>query len=391
MKRLHLTIRAISPLLLLLIHTALPPLLLMIPPVEASAPSLRRISYWPDPIHDVSYSWENHSFVFRYRAHYMRVQPFVIYGGEYYGLQQILNYLKNHYPQIQFKEILRRVEAILHYGFNLTQIPSQVAQNLDYLGFRLMDLSFPLSWIELRPKLILVGQEPHEIQVIRIPRANLTLSFEDLLPLGYTIQAVNRTYVLIGEVRGRTDLYIDPLVYSGSYIEDSTPSTEEAPENMEALYQADLGGNLSLFSPEAYHETVLEDTGAQSTETIAANNNTADDMNLVPLDSSNDYYYWGHDDQFLGVELNVTTAGVYSATLGWQYYKDWLGGNWFTLSVTDNTNGFQNSGVNNITWSLPSQWIKTTINGLVGWNDLEKCFVCTRCGREFRVDLLGRM
>jgi len=342
------------------------------PPVEAPAPSPKAITYSPDPIHQVECSWENYSFVFSYKAHYLRLRPFVIYGGEYYGLQKILNYLRAHYPEITFREVLQKLRRAIHYGFNITQLPSQVAQNLDYVGFRLVDLNFPLSWLELQDKHIFIDGELHKIQVIRIPRAQLTLSFEDLLPQGYSIQAVNRTHVLIGEVRGRTDLSIDPIVYSGSYIEDSTPSTEESPENMEALYQADQGGNLSLFSEDSgYHYTVSEDSGAQTTETGASNNATADDMNLVPIDSTTDCYYWGYDETWGGFALNVTTPGVYVASLIWEYRKafppSWMS---FGFTVTDNTDGFQTGGVNTITWDLASiqdYWASYSVNGITAY------------------------
>lgn len=170
-------------------------------------------------------SYEDHSFKIQLYSYFIRVRPFVIFHGEYYGLQQILTYLQNNYPQVSYASILHRFKQSIHYGFNLTKLPQNVADGLEYIGFRLVDLNFPLSWFKLEYR---KGGFP----VITFTRGNLVLSFEDLYPYGYSVRAVNSSYILVGEVRGETDLFMDPIVRSGDTMSITGGSEEAEIENV---------------------------------------------------------------------------------------------------------------------------------------------------------------
>lgn len=60
----------------------------------------------------------------------------------------------------------------------------------------------------------------------------------------------------------------------------------------------------------------------------------------------------------------VTTSTSSIPTIVWEY---WNGSAWASLTVQDNTNGFQNIGVNTVHWLQPSAWATTTLDGVTGW------------------------
>jgi hypothetical protein len=100
----------------------------------------------------------------------------------------------------------------------------------------------------------------------------------------------------------------------------------------------------------------------QTDETTAANSGTTDDMTLTPTTPAvNDAYYWGHPEEPAGLKINISSASTDTGqTITWEYWN----GAWTSLTgVTDGTNSFQNSGLNKVTWTAPTDWATTTENG----------------------------
>ena len=57
-----------------------------------------------------------------------------------------------------------------------------------------------------------------------------------------------------------------------------------------------------------------------------------------------------------------TTLSATSITVKWEYYKKGVG--WTDMEgLTDNTNAFQNAGVNTVEFPMQEDWYKTTVNG----------------------------
>lgn len=119
------------------------------------------------------------------------------------------------------------------------------------------------------------------------------------------------------------------------------------------------------FGRPLFTGAVAEDGGSQSVETTEANDSTTNDMTLLPSASNasaGDAYYFGDDNQFDAMDLNVSTAGDGTWTIVWEYYD---GSSWTPLSnVTDDTNGFQTGGKNTINWNIPGDWQTTTVGGI---------------------------
>jgi len=107
---------------------------------------------------------------------------------------------------------------------------------------------------------------------------------------------------------------------------------------------------------------ILDDNGTFTDETSNANSSTIDDMTLLPTTPvvNQDRFLFGHSEQFDKLKLDLSTAGTGGFTITWQYWN----GAWTNLSgVTDNTSSFSTSGENIVNWTLPGDWVTTTING----------------------------
>jgi hypothetical protein len=105
---------------------------------------------------------------------------------------------------------------------------------------------------------------------------------------------------------------------------------------------------------------IADDGGVLTDETTAANNTTANSVNLLPASPvANDQYYLGHSEQFNQIKIDITDVNGTGSTITWQYWN----GAWVSLSdVVDNTNNFENSGENTVSWTMPGDWATTTVN-----------------------------
>lgn len=127
-------------------------------------------------------------------------------------------------------------------------------------------------------------------------------------------------------------------------------------------YEGDLDVTIRARNQGVPVAAISDDNGTYVDETAEANNSSEDDMTLLPATPviNQDGYYFGHTEQFGGVKLWITTAGVGGGTITWQY---WNGTTWAALTgVTDGTSSFSTTGENKVTWTMPGNWATTTIN-----------------------------
>ncbi|MDH5581203.1 MAG: LamG domain-containing protein, partial [Bdellovibrionales bacterium] len=89
-------------------------------------------------------------------------------------------------------------------------------------------------------------------------------------------------------------------------------------------------------------------------------------MSLLPsAPALNDAYYFGFTSTFNAVQLNISTAGVGSWDLTWEYFN----GSWVALSnLADGTSNFTEPGLKKVTWDMPSDWVTTSGGGLPATN-----------------------
>lgn len=108
---------------------------------------------------------------------------------------------------------------------------------------------------------------------------------------------------------------------------------------------------------------IADDGGVFTDETTANNSAVVNDITLMPSGSAatNDAYYWGHSEEFNQLKLEVSqAASIGYCRIDWEY---WNGSGWTALSnVVDNTNDFETSGLNVVSWDEPTGWATTSVN-----------------------------
>lgn len=110
----------------------------------------------------------------------------------------------------------------------------------------------------------------------------------------------------------------------------------------------------------AFSKAFLNDGGSYTDYTTQANTSGTDYCPLMPaVVVIGDAFYFGFDEQFNGVKLNIGTAAVGSGNIVWEYWC----GSWSSLSVSDGTNNFTQVGENAVTFTRETNWSQSTVNG----------------------------
>jgi hypothetical protein len=106
---------------------------------------------------------------------------------------------------------------------------------------------------------------------------------------------------------------------------------------------------------------ISDDGGVFTNETTDANDVGADDVVLIPVTPAiNDAFYVGYAFRFSELSITIGTTNMANNEVVWEYHN---GTAWTALTnVSDNTHGFQVTGVSTVTWNLPVDWAKATVN-----------------------------
>ncbi|MHA2401344.1 MAG: hypothetical protein ACXADH_00010 [Candidatus Kariarchaeaceae archaeon] len=104
-------------------------------------------------------------------------------------------------------------------------------------------------------------------------------------------------------------------------------------------------------------------------ETTENNSSSTNDITLLPaVPTVSDAYYWGHSEEFNKLKLDISQAGGAGNALTWEY---WNGSSWAGLTLGgsavapgngDDTNNYQNTGPNVVSWDAPVGWATTSVN-----------------------------
>jgi hypothetical protein len=116
----------------------------------------------------------------------------------------------------------------------------------------------------------------------------------------------------------------------------------------------------SVIRKDALRNYKFESPAATFTDdTRDANDAGANDFSFI-ASAINTGCYWGHDERFYEITVDVGTAGTGAYTVVWEY---WNGSAWAALTdLTDGTGAFKTAGVNTVTYSIPDSWAKTTVD-----------------------------
>jgi hypothetical protein len=144
------------------------------------------------------------------------------------------------------------------------------------------------------------------------------------------------------------------------YLADTTGTRNQT------LQLPNAGGSNTHYAgvwiEDGFLTGAIADDGGSTTDQTGNANSTAGTLTLLPSTPAvNDAYYFGYNDAtFTTLQILISTQGVGTWTITWEYYN---GSSWAALSgVSDGTSGFTAAtGWQAVTWTLPGDWAKTTI------------------------------
>jgi hypothetical protein len=123
----------------------------------------------------------------------------------------------------------------------------------------------------------------------------------------------------------------------------------------------DVGAALAeLLRGQAVSACIQDDASSYTDLTTQANSATADDVTFPATPATGDAILIGGSYKFNRALINVTTVGTGTYTITWKY---WNGTAWAAIpAATDDTGSLKNLGLNDVTFSPPSNWAASTIN-----------------------------
>lgn len=127
-------------------------------------------------------------------------------------------------------------------------------------------------------------------------------------------------------------------------------------------FGCNLTGPSAIYDDQVRNFKQEDNSGASFVDlTREAGNATANDAQPFPTGAgANDAAYFGHNERFYTITVNTGTAGTGTYTVTLEY---WNGASWAALTdLTDGTSGFKTAGSQVISYAIPDDWAKTTID-----------------------------
>ena len=108
------------------------------------------ITYQPDILADIEFSYDsdNYAYKLEYKQYYLTIQPYAVYNNQTYTLKQIIPFIQNNYPLVTYRQVVQKFAKYHQWGFYLDNLPSEISDNIQAVGYRLVDTNIPLSAVE---------------------------------------------------------------------------------------------------------------------------------------------------------------------------------------------------------------------------------------------------
>jgi len=267
--------------------------------------------------------------------------------------------------------------------------------NYQFLGFATADGSIGNECIFVNPSTlsadvninILNGGTAPSIHTVTSYTGTVTVTnAQPLIIEGLTEGAAVK--VIANETVGSIttgDTILEGLANSSGIVQDLSFNYESAfnPSGLDVVVRARSSGLPSA--------AIQDDNAAFTDQTTNANSSTINDMNLLPTTpvSGQDRYIFGHSEQFDKLKIDISTVGTGGFTITWQYWN----GAWTNLSsVTDGTSSFSVADESEVSWTLPGDWVTTTINSQGPYYFVRAAYTAgtvtiTPLGRKVKLDV----
>lgn len=186
------------------------------PDDNVSESNLRSVLLGDTPREDIkdtsTLTYSNYELTFSYGGYYLTYAPYVIYNGNYWSLEDIIN----QFPSIGQNVEIERPAYSWKYSLVINDIPLALQPNIDYIGFKRVDTN--LSWddVEVFKQGMYVDGDIDDFRdyYFILIKDKVVFHYRDLLYSGFTVQ-LNRTDLLIGNIQSNiigNSLYLDPSI-----------------------------------------------------------------------------------------------------------------------------------------------------------------------------------
>jgi len=168
---------------------------------------------------------------------------------------------------VKWKEIVSKAtESMYEFGYTITDIPLEIAANVEYLIWKIEGSSFEASEVEI--EIIEPLEQSYNITRFHLPD-NLVLSYEDLWLYNFSVTHLNKFETKVEGVKGKTEWNLDPIIFSGGIItivgQEGLGDTEENAYGFQDIYNSDDSGTLTL-EPSAFYSSTTSITLDQAVQ-----------------------------------------------------------------------------------------------------------------------------
>ncbi|MBA7492007.1 hypothetical protein ES702_02556 [subsurface metagenome] len=164
----------------------------------------------------------------------------------------------------------KATDSMYEFGYMITDIPQEIADNVEYLVWKIEGASFDVDEIEIEKMRILEFEvEPYNITRFHLPD-NLVLSYEDLWLYDFTVSHPNKHETIVKSVKGKTELNLDPILFSSGII-TVIGGSEGSELDFKDIWDADQTGGWGVV-----HNNNETDTQFQFDARLIFGNGTID-------------------------------------------------------------------------------------------------------------------
>jgi len=231
-----------------------------IPTVVPQNESKGDITFQPNVIPELKITFVEEFFRFMWKSNRFDLKLLIVYNDTK-GMKELSlrDFWEKTDKVLKWKEIINNAtDSMYEFGYDITDIPQEIADNVEYLIWKIEDANFNETEIEV--EIIQPSEEFYNITRFHLPD-NLVLSYEDLWLYNFTVAHPNKLETKVEGVKGKTSWNLDPITFSSNIItavgETGKGDTEENAYDFEDLWDADKAGTL-ILEPSAFYNTSQE-------------------------------------------------------------------------------------------------------------------------------------
>jgi hypothetical protein len=175
---------------------------------------------------------------------HVTIKPYVIDTNNNY---RSIPWIRDRYPRIDFSQYIVEEESqngnitVHKFGINLTNVPNHLKNRIQYFALVVEDTR-NITWSDVE-----LNRQSKIVTLF----GEIEIDYSDLYREGYTVQLYNKSTVLIGNVSGRDDLFLDPRIrkIEDEVLEclvassDTVPSKQDKAQWTQEMFDEERSGS----------------------------------------------------------------------------------------------------------------------------------------------------